>query len=251
MKVAFGPFTFDSDARELVAAGVGGAGERAAGDTRVHLSPKAFELLHYLLVRRPAVVTKRELLEHLWPGTYVSEANLTVVVSEVRQALGDDSRQWRFIRTVHRVGYAFGGEVAEVAAAEAAAASARVASGEAASGDLGPVPLSEAAALCWLTHGGRSFPLVAGENVVGRDPRCAVWVDASGVSRRHALIVVSAGGATIEDLGSSNGTFVEGERVSGRRRLADGEVIELGAARLDFHAWSDEEAPRTERIEGR
>lgn len=248
MKVAFGPFTFDSDARELVAAGAAGAGERVAAGTRVHLSPKAFDLLHYLLARRPAVVTKRELLEHLWPGTYVSEANLTVVVSEVRQALGDDSRQWRFIRTVHRVGYAFGGEVAEVQGAEAGAASGeaasgRAASGAAASGDLGP------AALCWLTHGGRSFPLVAGENVVGRDPRCAVWVDASGVSRRHSLIVVSAGGAAIEDLGSSNGTFVGGERVSGPHRLADGEAIELGAATLVFHAWSDEGAPRTERIE--
>ena len=49
----------------------------------------------------------------IWPGTYVSESTLAVVVTGLRQALGDDARQPRFIRTVHRFGYAFCGEARE------------------------------------------------------------------------------------------------------------------------------------------
>lgn len=218
MKVAFGPFTFDSDTRELVEAG-----------TRVHLSPKAFDLLRLLLERRPAVVGKRELLDHIWPDTFVSEASLSVVVSEARQVLRDDSRQSQFIRTVHRVGYAFSAEVQVLSRASHAAPPA----------DHQP---------CWLTHDDRSLALVPGENVIGRDPRCAVWLDVSGVSRRHACIDVGPSGATIADLASRNGTFVDGVRVTSAKPLADGEVIELGAATLVFRVWSDACAPQTERI---
>jgi pSer/pThr/pTyr-binding forkhead associated (FHA) protein len=94
----------------------------------------------------------------------------------------------------------------------------------------------------------QSYALVAGENLVGRDPRCAVWVDASGVSRRHALIDVDAGVATITDLESSNGTFVAGQRVQAPRRLSDGDVIELGAATLTFRSLAEGSRARTERI---
>lgn len=218
MKVAFGPFTFDSDTRELVEAGA-----------RVHLSPKAFDLLRLLLELRPAVVSKRVLLDHIWPGTFVSEASLSVVVSEARQVLRDDSRQSQFIRTVHRIGYAFSGEVQVLSRAPH---------------DTAPPDHQP----CWLTHDERSLALGAGENVVGRDPRCAVWVDVSGVSRRHARIDVGPAGAMIADLASRNGTFVAGERVTSPRPLADGEVIELGAATLVFRVWSDARAPQTERI---
>jgi DNA-binding winged helix-turn-helix (wHTH) protein len=218
MTVAFGAFTFDSNTRELLDEG-----------RRVHLSPKAFDLLRLLLERRPAVVGKRELLDGVWPDTFVSEASLSVLVSEVRQVLRDDSRQSQFIRTVHRVGYAFSGEVRVLSPAAVSAA-----------------PASHQP--CWLTRDDRSFALAPGENVIGRDPRCAVWVEASGVSRRHACIEVGPTGATIADLASRNGTFVAGERVTTPRPIADGAVIELGAATLVFRAWSDVGAPRTERI---
>lgn len=218
MLVAFGTFTFDTDTRELMEAGA-----------RVHLSPKAFDLLRLLLERRPAVVGKRELMDHIWPGTFVSEASLSVVVSEVRQVLRDDSRQSQFIRTVHRVGYAFSGAVQVLTRASHL-----------------PGPADHQP--CWLTHDDRSVALEPGENVVGRDPRSAVWVDVSGVSRRHARIDVGPAGATIADLASRNGTFVGGERVTGSRPLADGELIEVGAATLVFRVWSDARAPQTERI---
>ncbi|AMY08644.1 Transcriptional regulator HilA [Luteitalea pratensis] len=217
MRVAFGRFTFDTETRELLDAGA-----------RVHLSPKAFDLLALLLDRRPTVVSKREIHDHVWQDTFVGEANLSVVIAEIRQVLGDDSRQASFVRTVHRVGYAFSGPAQTLAAVR-------------------PETRTEER-LCWLVRNDHAFPLAAGENVVGRDPRCDVWVEASGVSRRHACVDVGTDKTTIADLESSNGTFVAGERIAEPRILADGDVVELGAATLTFRAWSDERSARTERV---
>src|SRR3954469_24974410 len=80
MRIAFGRFTFDSDTRELLEAG-----------RRVHVSPKAFDLLRVLLERRPNGVSKTELHDRVWPGAFVGDANLSVVIAEIRQVLGDDS----------------------------------------------------------------------------------------------------------------------------------------------------------------
>jgi len=216
MRIAFGRFTFDSDTREILEEG-----------RRVRVSPKAFDLLRVLLERRPNVVSKNELHEKVWPGAFVGDANLSVVIAEIRQVLGDDSKDGRFIRTVHRVGYAFSGAVTEVAADPA-----------------GP----SSGYRCWLVWNERTLPLTQGAHVLGRDPRCSLCIDASGVSRRHARLVVGPGEATIEDLGSSNGTFVRGRALTSERTLEDGDAIEVGAATLTFRAWADEAAAKTERI---
>ena len=71
---------------------------------------------------------------------------------------------------------------------------------------------------------------------IGRDPAATVWIDLSSVSRRHARIVVGNGVATIEDLGSRNGTCVEGERIAKPRRLENGDKIKIGAASLLFRS---------------
>ncbi len=220
MKLGFGPFTFDSDTRELIENG-----------RRVHVSPKAFDLLQLLLERRPAVVTKSELQDRIWAGTFVGDANISVVVAEIRQALGDDSKDAAFVRTVHRVGYSFCGEVTELSRPAGTDTSA---------------PFSG----CWLVLEARTFPLVEGDNIISRDPRCTIWVDGSGVSKRHARIVVSGAVALLEDLDSSNGTFVRGVRLTAPRSLVDRDVIELGAVTMSFRKWSDEQPPKTERIAG-
>jgi DNA-binding winged helix-turn-helix (wHTH) protein len=217
MRVAFGSFTFDSETRELL---------RAGG--RLHLSPKAFDLLHVLLEQRPRVVSKTELHERVWAGAFVGDATLSVAVAELRQVLGDDSREGRLIRTVHRVGYAFSGDAIDVAAAF-------------------PVDRTRYSG-SWLSWENRALRLTDGENIVGRDPRCDVWVDASGVSRRHARILLADGRATIEDLGSRNGTFLHGQRVTTPQTLADGDELELGSAIVTYRSWSEERSPETERL---
>jgi pSer/pThr/pTyr-binding forkhead associated (FHA) protein len=74
--------------------------------------------------------------------------------------------------------------------------------------------------------------LDAGQHVLGRDPDTEVYLDSPGISRRHARITIAAGLATVEDLGSKNGTFVGDERLKGARSIGDGDVIALGSVRL-------------------
>ena len=65
-------------------------------------------------------MSKTELMTALWPDTHVSEATLTGVVADAREALGDDGRAPRLIRTVHRFGYAFTGQVEREVSADSA-----------------------------------------------------------------------------------------------------------------------------------
>jgi len=89
---------FDSERRQVFRAG-----------QEVHLSRKAFDLLGILIASQPRVVSKSELLERLWPATFVVEGNLSNLVAEVRSALQDDAQNPRFVRTAHGLGYAFCG----------------------------------------------------------------------------------------------------------------------------------------------
>jgi DNA-binding winged helix-turn-helix (wHTH) protein/Tfp pilus assembly protein PilF len=100
MRIRFGDCTFDSASRTLERAG-----------ERVRISGKAFQLLELLLAARPNPIAKEELFAKLWPDTFVSDANLAGLVKEIRAAIGDDARAPRYIRTVHRFGYAFSGAV--------------------------------------------------------------------------------------------------------------------------------------------
>ncbi|MBI4484824.1 MAG: winged helix-turn-helix domain-containing protein [Acidobacteria bacterium] len=179
----------------------------------MHLSPKAFDLLALLVRRRPAAISKADIHQHLWPDTFVSDGNVAVLVAEIRSALGDDAREARFVRTVQRFGYAFAGAVVDAAA------------------DTRP---KGAPAACWLAWGARRATLAVGENVVGRDPAADVFVDAVGVSRRHALIVVADDRVTLADLSSKNGTFVNGIRVTGPVALVEDTDIRLGPVPVRF-----------------
>lgn len=202
MRLLFGECEFDSGRRVLLRHGQVKA-----------LSPKAFELLEFLLDRRPEVVTKTEILERLWPETFVSDASLHNVVAEIRAALGDAPRAARFIRTVPRYGYAFHGD-ARPASAIAVSSSTR----------SGPRLVSKQGE--WV--------LSEGANFVGRDRECTVRVDSVDLSRRHARIVVTRAETTIEDLGSKNGTEVNGERISHSVTLKDQDQIQLGSLTMTY-----------------
>jgi pSer/pThr/pTyr-binding forkhead associated (FHA) protein len=80
----------------------------------------------------------------------------------------------------------------------------------------------------WVVVGDRRMPLRDGENVIGRDPSSQVWLDAVGVSRRHARIVVRGEVAEVDDLGSKNGTTARGVRLTGAVELHDGDTVDVG-----------------------
>jgi pSer/pThr/pTyr-binding forkhead associated (FHA) protein len=79
-----------------------------------------------------------------------------------------------------------------------------------------------------------------GDHVLGRDPDLQLFLDSPSVSRRHAVIRIAGAEATVEDLGSKNGTFVTDQRLDSTKRLADGDVIRVGSVPLTFkvlRAW--------------
>src|SRR5215470_18716118 len=83
----------------------------------VSLRPKAFQVLHYLLLHRDRVVTKQELAEHIWSDQFISDAVLESTVRAVRRALGDDSHTQGYIQTLRGYGYRFVATVEERAEA--------------------------------------------------------------------------------------------------------------------------------------
>ncbi len=199
MRLKFGDCVLDLRSRQL---------ERA--DKIVPLEPKVYELLEVLITRRPAVVTNDELDELLWPQVYVARTSLTRLVSELRAVLADTPRDSHIIRTVYKTGYAFCAKATGMPA-------------------TGAVPAT--IELVWKKH---SLPLADGEHIAGRDVECSLVIDATTVSRRHARITVVAGTATIEDLGSTNGTHVNGTRISVPTRLALGNEVALGTELLQL-----------------
>ena len=83
------------------------------GSQEIKLRPKAFAVLDHLVGRPGQLVKKEELLNAVWPGTFVGEAVLKAAIRQVREALHDDPASPRFIETAHRRGYRFIGQTAE------------------------------------------------------------------------------------------------------------------------------------------
>jgi DNA-binding winged helix-turn-helix (wHTH) protein len=189
--VRFGPYVLDSERHQIVHEG-----------REIHLTPKAFTLVTVLIDAAPRVVPKAELHERLWPSGVVSDATLVGLVKEIRRALSDDDREQPLIRTVHRVGYALDAPVSRTSKR---------------------LPIAR-----WITAGERRISLVDGENVIGRDRDANICLDYSTVSRRHARLVVTDGGAMLEDLGSKNGTTMNGERLRTAAPLRNGDRFACG-----------------------
>jgi hypothetical protein len=98
-----------------------------------------------------------------------------------------------------------------------------------------PAPAAPATEPPVLELDGRPFPLTRAVTVLGRSGDVDIPLDDAGVSRRHAEVHVSGGRARVVDLGSTNGTFVDGERVA-TGDLHDGSTITVGRSRLVFRS---------------
>jgi pSer/pThr/pTyr-binding forkhead associated (FHA) protein len=114
---------------------------------------------------------------------------------------------------VPRFGYAFHGTARAAAAAR---------------------PPSRAHSSARLVAGEQEWLLYDGTNLVGRDHDCSVRIDSATLSRHHARIVLTSGTATIEDLGSKNGTLVNAQRVTQPVSLNDADQVQLGAVTVTY-----------------
>jgi hypothetical protein len=212
VRVSFGPFTFDDEAHEL-----------RKEDRPVPLSPRVFDLLRVLLANRPRALSKSDLMDALWPRTFVSESNLASVVNDLRTALEDDAKSPTWIRTVYGFGYAFAG-----------------------AGPAEPPPRpapSRHRLLCW----GQVLTLPEGPTVLGRDDSADVVVADPSVSRRHARIDVRGTSATLTDLESKNGTWHGGRRLAAPLVLANGDEFLLGKVVVRFASASADAPTETAR----
>ena len=83
------------------------------GPQAIALTPKAFDVLHYLVTHADRLVTKDTLLDAVWPELAISDTVVRIAIGELRRALGDTAQAPRFIATVHRRGYRFVAPVTE------------------------------------------------------------------------------------------------------------------------------------------
>jgi DNA-binding winged helix-turn-helix (wHTH) protein len=197
VRVCFGEFVLDTGSRQLLRQG-----------EAIHLGPKAIDLLELLLSNRPNALSKAAIRDGLWPRTFVTDSNVATVVGELRQALGDSARRPRYVRTVHGLGYAFCGTAEEESPRRGSGG--REGTRFRLFGELGEIALSE------------------GENILGRVDEAVAWIDSPMASRRHARIVVRGDEAILEDLGSRNGTRLNGKRIESATALADRDQVMIG-----------------------
>jgi DNA-binding winged helix-turn-helix (wHTH) protein len=182
----------------------------------VRLRPRAMDVLICLALASGKLASKQNIIDAVWRTEFVSEHALTQVVAELRSALGDDARNPIYIENIPRRGYRLVAAVTPVAMS---------------------VPSSRDASLPFKLQGeDGDHPLLQGPNIIGRTGDADICIDRTAVSRCHARILVQGSTATIEDLGSKNGTFLNGQRLGGPALLTNGDEIWIGrsVARLRF-----------------
>jgi len=211
MRLRFAECVLDPEAREL----------RRRGEP-ARLSPRAFQLLVLLVERRPRPLTQQLLRDALWPDTSVGYTSLAQVVAEVRRAIGDSADAGRLIRTVPRVGYAFVAPVVEERTRRP--------------GGVGVLVTAES-----------EYLVPEGETLVGRGTECGIRLPSTRVSRVHARVWAEGERVLVEDVGSKNGTWVNGERREGPALLDEGDEVLFGTLRAVFHRAGAGGSTRTGR----
>jgi DNA-binding winged helix-turn-helix (wHTH) protein len=221
MAYRFGKFLYDPVSHRLL-----------RGGTEVPLTHKSRELLLLFLHDPGRLLTRDQIVARVWPEVAVTDDAVRFQIAELRKALGEAGEA--FLKTVRREGYRWEAEVQ-------AEASRPVRSVPDA------VDRSQAGPRFRLVLEDREVQLLEGENVIGREPDSALWIDDPSVSRRHAGIAVADGQARLEDLGSKNGTYLNGRKIAREENLSDGDEIRIGIASMVLRKMSRLQTTRTER----
>jgi DNA-binding winged helix-turn-helix (wHTH) protein len=190
---------------------------------RIQLEKMPMDALILLVENAGTLVRRGQIEAALWaPDVFVErDSAINTAIRKIRQALGDDADTPRFIETVVGKGYRF------------------IAPVERRSGARPPFPSYR------LSRGEQEFLLTYGQNLLGRDPSAAVYIDHPSVSRQHARISIDADTAVLEDLSSRNGTFLDGRRIEGPTDVRNGAVISLGPIAFTFFVVSAQATTQT------
>jgi TolB-like protein/DNA-binding SARP family transcriptional activator len=209
----------------------------------VHIEPQVFDLLVHLVRNRDRIVSRDELIDAVWQGRIVSDATLSSRISSARRALGDSGNDQNLIRTLHRRGFRFVGEVDETSVLAAFG--------------IGEAPSAQRAAhdVAKLVPSGEALPLLDEPSVavaplhnIGRhsnqvclaDGCTAVAVSSLALSDRAST--AAANGAILpDDLGVDPGPVEKETKATGRRTarslLLAAAVIGLGYSLITAAWW--------------
>jgi DNA-binding winged helix-turn-helix (wHTH) protein len=221
MAYRFGRFLYDPVSHGLLRDG-----------SEIPLTHKSRELLLLFLHNPGRLLTREELTNSVWPDVAVTDDAVRFQVAELRKAFGTEGES--FIRTIRREGYRWEAPVRGEAHRPIQPSGPEAAGARSAPGYR-------------LVLDSREVQLLEGENVIGRDPDAALWIDHQSVSRRHARVVIAGGKAALEDLESKNGTFLNGKRIRRRMPLTDGDEVRIGPETMVFRVMSRGRTTQTER----
>ncbi len=195
----FGPFA-------VSAAG----GELRRDDVRIKLAPKVFDLLLFFVENDGRLLSKQELMDAVWPDVHVEQGSLNRAVARLRIALADSASSPRYIETVPRRGFRFIAAVRET------------------------VAQNVTTSVFQLQIDEQRHALEEGDNILGRADDCQVTLKSGSISRHHTAITISGDHATVRDLESKNGTFVQGRRVRDAVEIRDGNSLRAGSINMRF-----------------
>ena len=190
-------------------------GRLTRGATTVQIELRIMDVLVYLAIHTSELVTRKQLIDSVWGTEFISDNTLTHAIAELRSALGDDARNPTYIETLHRRGYRLLVGVGDPRSK--------------ASGNIAD------RSFVTVVDGDRRVRLGKGENVIGRLPWATVTIQSLQVSRRHARIIVEDESTILEDLGSKNGTRLNGRPVNGPSTISDGDKISFGSHVVAIH----------------
>jgi DNA-binding winged helix-turn-helix (wHTH) protein len=197
----------------------------------VKLERIPMEVLILLVERAGTLVERSEIQTQLWgPEIFLEhDAAINTAIRKIRHALGDDAATPRFVETVVGKGYRFIAPLENVRSPTQPGEPAANGSPEQSAQQRPQFPRYS------VMVGKQEFILNSAETLLGRDPTAGICVDHPSVSRKHARISIESDGVILQDLGSRNGTFLNGRRVDAPAKIHHNSVIGLGPITLVFH----------------